>query len=158
MNIHKNIRRLAVKSSLIASIFSTSVFADDLKQMEEKYAHCMTLAEKSPDQGIAYALAWQADHAGVPARHCEAVGLFHLKEYGEAAIRLEGLVEDMRTGRNMPRDNGKPVVANARMLADMYGQAANAWLLADELIRAETAIDFALSLVSAIQTRWWSHI
>lgn len=114
---------------------------------EDRYAECITLAERAPDKGINKALEWQLNGGGVPARHCEAVGLYHDGEFAEAAVRLEGIAEDMRIGRGMPVRGDMRLAANASMLADTYGQAANAWLLADELVRAEAAIEQALALV-----------
>lgn len=114
---------------------------------EERYGACVTMAERVPDKAINLALAWQAEEGGVPARHCEALALFHLKEYAEAAARMMAIADDMRVGKGMPVRGGKRLVANAALLADMYGQAANAWLLADEIVRAEDAIEVALALV-----------
>ncbi|WP_374763091.1 tetratricopeptide repeat protein [Yunchengibacter salinarum] len=114
-----------------------------------RYDQCMNKAMGSPDAGINMALAWQADGGGVPARHCEAVGLYELGEYAESAVRLESLVEDMRTGKDMPLVDGRRVTATGRALADMLGQAANAWLMASEIVRAYQAIGQALSLVES---------
>jgi len=114
---------------------------------EKRYSDCMDLAKQTPDKAINKALVWQNEHGGIPARHCEATGLFHLKEYKEAAARLEAIAEDMRIGKDMPVRHRKRMVATGPMLADMYGQAAIAWLLADEVVNAESAIDAALSLV-----------
>lgn len=104
------------------------------------------MTERAPDSAINQALIWKGEGGGVPARHCEALGLFYLGEYEEAAARLERLVDDMRVGRDMPVRLGKRLVANAFLLAEIYGQAANAWLVAGEIVRAEAAIDNALSL------------
>jgi len=116
---------------------------------EIRYGKCMDIAVQAPDKAINLALVWQNEGGGVPARHCEALGLFHLQEYGEAAARLEKIAQDMRVGRDMPVRRGKRIVASAEMLADMYNQTANAWLLANELTRAETAVDTALSLTES---------
>jgi len=124
------------------SVFATDVVVPD----EERYARCLDMTVRAPDKAINNALVWQTDGGGAPARHCEAVGLFHLGEYGEAAMRLELIAEDMRVGKGMPVRMEERLVATAPMLADMYGQAANAWLLADEIVRAEDAIAVALSL------------
>ncbi len=115
---------------------------------EQRYANCLDLTSKAPDSAINEALIWKGEGGGVPARHCEALGLFYLGEHEEAAIRLERLVDDMRVGRDMPVRLGKRLVANAFLLAEIYGQAANAWLVADEIVRAEEAIDNALSLTA----------
>jgi len=113
---------------------------------EDRYADCMDLAERAPDKAINEALIWQTELGGVPARHCEAYGLFVAGDYSEAAARMEQIAEDMRVGRDMPVRGGKRMVATAPMLADMYGQAATAWLLDKDITRAEGAIDAALSL------------
>ncbi len=136
---------------LILAALSSAVFTNAPSSAqtgdEERYGACVTLAERVPDKAINIALAWQAEEGGVPARHCEALALFHLKEYAEAAARMMKLADDMRVGREMPVRGGRRLVANAGLLADMYGQAANAWLLADEIVRAEDAVEVALALI-----------
>ncbi len=116
---------------------------------QDRYGLCLDLAEKAPDKGINNALEWQLEGGGVPARYCEALGLFYAGEYSEAAVRLEGIAEDMRIGRGMPVRGDERATATAGMLADTYGQAANAWLLGGEIVRAEAAIGQALALVPA---------
>jgi len=113
---------------------------------EDRYGRCMAMADRVPDKAINLALEWQANGGGVPARHCEAYALVHLGEPAEGAARMMQIAKDMRVGRDMPVRMGKRVVANAGLLADMYGQAANAWLLAGEIVRASDAVDLALSL------------
>ncbi len=112
-----------------------------------RYSTCVALAESAPDRGINMALEWQLAGGGVPARHCEALGLFYGEEYAEAAVRLEGIAEDMRIGRGMPVRGDTRATATASMLADTFRQAANAWLRGGELVRAEAAIEQALALV-----------
>lgn len=119
---------------------------DTFESDEVRYAKCLDMTAQTPDSAINEALIWKGQGGGVPARHCEALGLFYLGEYEEAAVRLEQLVDDMRVGRDMPVRLGKRLVANAFLLAEIYGQAANAWLVAGEIVRAEEAIDNALSL------------
>lgn len=114
---------------------------------EDRYSTCIALAEKAPDRGINMALEWRLDGGGVPARHCEALGLFYGEDYAEAAVRLEAIAEDMRIGRGMPVRGDTRATATAGMLADTYRQAANAWLQGGELVRAEAAIGQALALV-----------
>ncbi len=116
---------------------------------EERYRRCVDMIDRSPDKSINLALEWQASGGGVPARHCEALGLVELGEYAEAAARLMRIAEDIRVGRGMPVLGDQRLVANATLIADMYGQAANAWLLADEIVRAEDAVELALSVVPA---------
>lgn len=135
--------------ALLASFNAGALLANQQSNDGEqnRYGRCVNLAEKAPDKGINDALVWQLDGGGVPARHCEALGLFYAGEYSEAAVRLEGIAEDMRIGRGMPVRRDERSTATASMLADTYGQAANAWLLGGELVRAEASIGQALALV-----------
>jgi tetratricopeptide (TPR) repeat protein len=131
---------------LAGAVLFCDVAVSALQKAEDRYADCMDLAERAPDKAINMALIWQNEHGGVPARHCEAYGLYVAGEYEEAAVRMEQIAEDMRTGKDMPVRMGRRMVADAAMLADMYGQAAKSWLYASEIIKAEGAIDIALSL------------
>ena len=144
--------KISISISITLSVFLGMVFNSSVPVSaqgisdESRYRACMDTAERAPDQAINKALIWQNEQGGIPARHCEALGLFYMQEYAEAAARLEKIARDMRTGRDMPLRFGKRTVATAPMLADMYSQAANAWLMADEIVMAEAAIDIALSL------------
>jgi len=139
----------STNASTNASINASTLLANQQPkdEQQDRYSLCSDLAEKAPDKGINNALVWQLDGGGVPARHCEALGLFYSGEYSEAAVRLEGIAEDMRIGRGMPVRGDERATATASMLADTYGQAANAWLLGGEIVRAEASIGQALALV-----------
>jgi tetratricopeptide (TPR) repeat protein len=52
----------------------------------------------------------------------------------------------------MPVRGDERATATAAMLADTYGQAAKAWLLAGEVVRAEASIGQALALVPVYST------
>jgi len=152
-NTHPALRLTATLLVLLglASANSQIVLASQQadRDQQDRYSLCLDLVEKAPDKGINNALEWQLDGGGVPARHCEALGLFYAEEYSEAAVRLEGIAEDMRIGRGMPVRGNERATATASMLADTYGQAANAWLLGGEIVRAEASIGQALALVPA---------
>jgi len=141
------IRYITISFCAAVTFLSFSLSAEKDRD-ELRYSLCLDLAERAPDKAINNALIWQNEGGGVPARHCEAIGLSHLKEHAEAAIRLEKIAEDMRVGKDMPVRLGKRLVATSPMLADMYGQAANAWLLAGAIGKAEAAIDLAMSLTA----------
>lgn len=143
-----------MKQSVITSFISAAILCGISLPVqardadERRYDRCLETALRTPDKAINLALVWQGEGGGVPARHCEAVGLYEMGEFAEAGIRLERIAEDMRIGKDMPIRRGKRIVASAEMLADMYGQAANAWLLADETVNAEATINAALSLAT----------
>lgn len=133
----------------VQGLAAQSVRAENAdKAAEDRYIECLNMADLAPDRAIDMALAWVADGGGVPARHCEALALAKDGDYAEAAIRLERLVEDMRIGRDMPIIAGERLTADAAFLSEVYAQAANAWLLADDSFRAMDAIDAAVTLAT----------
>src|SRR5260370_28125416 len=72
------------------------------------------------------AASWHQRGGAHPAEHCLAVALIGLKQYKEAADRLEKLAPAM-------------VHAPAPLRAEVLGQAAQAWLLAGDPERAYPA-------------------
>jgi tetratricopeptide (TPR) repeat protein len=102
---------------------------DDAKQ----YQHCVALARQKPEDGWEEALAWTSLGGGEPARHCAAIALIGLKQYEEAASRLEDLARDSHR--------------EAKLRAGMLAQAGQAWLLAKKPERAYAAQTTALGLV-----------
>src|SRR5690242_20051715 len=64
--------------------------ADDVE-----YRHCMQLATQDPASARNMATAWQGRGGGHPAEHCFAVALIGLKQYRDAATRLESLAQAM---------------------------------------------------------------
>ncbi|MBK1663134.1 hypothetical protein CKO38_03440 [Rhodospirillum rubrum] len=102
---------------------------------ERQYGACMALARSRPDQAFEKAGQWKALGGGVPARHCEAVALLGLKEYGEAARRLEALAEDVKLARGLR--------------VDLLTQAGQAWLAVGDLSRAYANQTTALQLAGA---------
>jgi len=97
------------------------------------YERCMALAKKDPAGARKLAEIWHARGGAHPADHCAAVALIGLKQYQAAALRLEKL------GRAM-------VHAPAALRAEVLGQAAQAWLLAGDPVRAYVADGVALTL------------
>ena len=98
-----------------------------------QYAHCIALARQKPDQGWEEALAWGSLGGGEPARQCGAIALIGLRQYEEAATRLEALARD---------SHGEP-----KLRAGMLAQAGQAWLLANQPERAYADQTAALKLV-----------
>jgi tetratricopeptide (TPR) repeat protein len=97
------------------------------------YEHCMKLAHENPQAARTLAAKWHERGGAHPAEHCLAVALIGLKQYKEAAERLEKLAPAM-------------VHAPASLRAEMLDQAAQAWLLAGDAGRAYKADEAALAL------------
>ena len=92
----------------------------------------MADARHSPEVGFERALAWGGLGGGAAAKHCAAVALMGLKQYGEAARRLQELADE--------------VVARPAFKAELLGQAGQAWLLAADLAKADAVLTTALTL------------
>ncbi len=97
------------------------------------YARCMKLAREDPAAARDLAERWHDRGGAHPADHCFAVALIGLKQYKEAASRLEKLAQAM-------------IHAPPSLRADVLGQAAQGWLLAGDPERAYAADGAALGL------------
>jgi tetratricopeptide (TPR) repeat protein len=95
------------------------------------YTHCLDAARATPPEGLKDAEDWRNADGGFPADHCRAVALFALKRYADAAIVFEALAGAMM--------NRAPALRAGAM-----EQAAQAWLLASEPVKARAALDAAL--------------
>jgi tetratricopeptide (TPR) repeat protein len=97
------------------------------------YDRCIKLAKQNPGAAQSLAQAWHDRGGAHPADHCAAVALVGLKQYKEAATRLEALAQAMTT-------------APAALRAEVLDQAGQAWLLAGDPVQAYAASGQALSL------------
>ncbi len=94
---------------------------------------CQQMVDQDPSAAFEFANGWLQRGGGDPARHCVAMSLMRLRRFNDAAQTLEKLAEGM-AGRN------------AALRADALQQAAQAWLQADQLERANAVLTSALSL------------
>ena len=128
---------LLVPPLLAACLSAGAAIADQAKSKDpeaaQQYKHCIALARNSPAEGWQEALAWASLGGGEPAHHCAAVAMIGMRQFDEAAIRLENLARDSE--------------AAARIRAGMLAQAGQAWLLAKQPDRAYAAQTKALELV-----------
>jgi tetratricopeptide (TPR) repeat protein len=97
------------------------------------YDRCLKLAKQNPGAAQSLAQAWHERGGAHPADHCAAVALVGLRQYKEAATRLEALAQEMTT-------------APASLRAEVLDQAGQAWLLAGDPVRAYAASGQAVSL------------
>jgi tetratricopeptide (TPR) repeat protein len=96
------------------------------------YQRCLDLLENDPEEALRFAGAWDATGGGEGALHCAALATIGLGDPARGAERLERLAIASRAG-NLAR-------------ASVYGQAAQAWLMAGDLNRAFGAVTLALTL------------
>jgi len=97
------------------------------------YDHCTKLAKQNPAAAAKLAQTWHERGGAHPADHCAAIALIGLKQYKEAAIRLEALAQAM-------------TIAPAPLRAEVLDQAAQAWGLAGDPVRAYAAAGAAVTL------------
>ena len=109
------------------------VFADGRIDHSAEYDACMLLADRAPTEALASARSWEEVGGGNPARHCAAIALFNLRNYEEAAGRLEALA--IETGG-----------VDRHLTAGLHDQAGRAWLLAGEPVAAQAALGDAIAL------------
>lgn len=126
-----NIALAAATVLLAAQFLAAPGHAQAIGGLEE-YRTCLILAKQKPMEGWEEALAWQSLGGGEAARHCAAVALIGLGKHAEAATRLETLANES--------------VREDSVRAEMLAQAAQAWMLAGNLTRADAVQRGALKL------------
>ena len=98
------------------------------------YEACLKRADRHPDDALEMAMNALVDGGDPLAEHCAAVALVGLKQYGEAARRLDQLARKGSAG-------------DAEMRAEIMDQAGNAWLLAGQPELATESFTAALALM-----------
>lgn len=97
------------------------------------YEQCTKLSRQNPAAAEKLAQTWHERGGAHPADHCAALALIGLKQYKEAALRLEALAQAMTTA---------PIALRAEVL----DQAGQAWGLAGDPVRAYAAAGAAVAL------------
>ena len=100
---------------------------------ENEYESCMTLAQRTPAEAYSSAKSWSEKGGGAAAQHCGAVALIGMNKPKEAAQMMERAAESIRAE--------KPILA-----AELYGQAGQAWTMADDVTHALNAQNEGLAL------------
>lgn len=97
-----------------------------------RYADCMALARRNPEEAFEAATAWAGLGGGDAAQHCAAAALMGLKLYADAAARFESVAQHTK--------------GEAILKAELLAQAAQAWLLNNSPERAHDVLTVALKL------------
>jgi len=98
----------------------------------QSYQQCADYAKADAQGAYNQALAWHSAGGGVAAEHCEALALSQLRRYTEAAPLLDTLAQ-----QNSLRSADR---------AQLFDQAGNTWLLAEDPYRANVSFSNALAL------------
>ncbi len=138
--------RRSTLGALAALLWLTPAFAQD-DQVDDPgwfggslaYQFCLTQSETDPEQAFDRALDWFDQGGGPPALHCSAVALVALGHFGDAADRLDALGQDPANG------------LGARLRAEIFVQAASAWMLEGFPLQAVESLEAALALEAGDQ-------
>ncbi len=98
-----------------------------------RYGRCLELVKRDAAHASAEAAGWFVAGGGAAALHCQALALVELKNYREAAQKLEDAAAS------------EPATAT-QIRGQLLDQAGNAWLLAGDAGKAESAFSSALAL------------
>jgi tetratricopeptide (TPR) repeat protein len=98
------------------------------------YPQCLQRSERHPADALEMAMNALVDGADPMAEHCAAVALVGLKQYEEAARRLDALAQKGSAG-------------DAALRAEILNQAGNAWLLAGQAAFASASFTAAILLM-----------
>jgi tetratricopeptide (TPR) repeat protein len=123
---------VACGKAFAAEMAAQSLAPRDAAAEAAAYERCMKLARQNPGEARNLAQSWHERGGAHPADHCAAVALIGLKQYKEAAIRLEALAQ--------------AITAPAGLRAEVLDQAGQAWGLAGDPVRAYAAAGAAVAL------------
>ena len=98
------------------------------------YNQCLKMVSRHPDDAFEMAMNALKDGDEPSAEHCAAIALINLKQYNEAARRLDALARRGSAG-------------GAETRAQLMGQAGNAWILAGQPELATASFTAALGLM-----------
>jgi tetratricopeptide (TPR) repeat protein len=101
---------------------------------QERYRICMADIAVDAERALKTAQAWQKKGGGAAADHCAAASQLALGRYADAAAELDTLAWTGGAGRG------------PSLRASLFGQAALAWLAADQADRAAKAATQGLVL------------
>ena len=99
----------------------------------QSYQQCADFAKTDAQGAYNQALAWHSAGGGAAAEHCEALALSQLRRYDEAAPLLDTLAQQKNL-QNADR-------------AQLFDQAGNDWLLAEDPVKADLSFSNALALL-----------
>lgn len=133
-------------------LMAPAAFAQDpgaYEQEKQEYQDCIAVSKADPEISHANAMTWRDTGGGLPARHCVALSLASLGRYAEAAVELEIMASDLAHGIGWPFAD-KGLALDRDLLADIYAQAGNAWLLAEFPNKATEVFTLAMAEVEPL--------
>lgn len=99
---------------------------------EALFASCAALVRREPERAVTVANDWRIRGGGVLARQCLGLAYVALERWAPAAVVFEQAAREAETEQRPEH-------------ADLWVQAGNAWLAANEGAKARAAFDAALA-------------
>lgn len=112
------------------------------RQEQAQYAECLELAERNPPVARRKAIDWQTNGGGIPAQHCLALAYAHAGDHASSADELAQMAVAFKQAKKLKDGTLEPY--DAQLLSEIYMQAGNAWLLAEQNSRAYQAFSQGL--------------
>ncbi len=127
-----------------AGQFVDNPFAGLSQPDAARYRTCMGMLVRKPEASLEAAHLWRDHEGGAPAKHCLGAALLTLDRYAEAAAWFEEAASDVREGRGIGASGATP---GPSLVGDLLAQAGNAWLLANDPVRAYKSFSSAIGSV-----------
>ncbi|HWH17753.1 MAG TPA: tetratricopeptide repeat protein, partial [Allosphingosinicella sp.] len=102
---------------------------------QTRFKECTTLVQSDAEKAVAAATDWRIRGGGLWARQCLGLAYVQLGRWAPAATAFEQAARDAETAGDPRR-------------SDFWVQSGNAWLAADEGLKARSAFDAALATTS----------
>jgi tetratricopeptide (TPR) repeat protein len=118
--------------TIAALLLPFALMQASVAPVDTRYEQCLALVDSDAERAYEEGMAWAAEGNALNAYRCAALALIAQNRIDEGARRLESLATAMN-----------PAETSAR--AELFSQAGNAWLLAEEPARARSAFTRAIS-------------
>lgn len=117
---------------LTLAAFAAAAAAPAPVSTDARYKDCVALIRTAPDRAADAAADWRSKNGGIPAIHCQGLAFTALERWAPAAAAFEAAAQLAERSRDHRR-------------ADLWVEAGNSWLAADDPAKARAAFDAALA-------------
>ncbi len=122
-----------IRYFLLFMMLVPQAFAQDEILNSKKYQHCLSRVESDNADGLAFARKWYIEGGGVAAQHCQALALYELDDFKQAALLFETIIDHLISGEGVNEFAYK----NRELLkVQIHNLAGLAWKSAGELDKA----------------------
>lgn len=122
-------------SALSLVIFAFCASPSFAASTAEQYASCTEKVRTDPNAALAHAQAWLKQGENASASHCQALALYALKDYANAAQILERISDPLKH-------------SNLNLWQDITEQTARSWRYAEQMHRAIATLNRAILFAS----------